>query len=323
MTPTIAVSIVNYRTAALTIACLASALIALEGTEGEVIVVDNASGDGSAAHIEAWIAGQRPPVPVRLLRSPRNTGFAGGHNQGMAAAPGAAFYLLLNSDAELRPGFFAAMHAAATARPESGLFAPRLEWEDGTPQTSCFRFHGPISEFIRGAGSGPVTRALRRWEVGLGHDPDPAEIDWASFACILIRRAVVDSIGALDEGYFLYYEDAEYCLRARRAGWAIARVPEARAVHHRGGSAPVKALARARKRLPAYYWYSRARFLTQAHGHAGLLAANAAWLAGRALAQTRRLLGKAVPPATEAEARDIWIGTRAPLAPYSPPETAP
>ena len=79
--------------------------------------------------------------------------------------------------------------------------------------------------------------------------PDPAEIGWASFACILLRGEMVSAIGPMDEGYFLYFEDAEYCLRARRAGWRVAYVPEARVVHFRGGSGPVKALARARTEL--------------------------------------------------------------------------
>ena len=155
--------------------------------------------------------------------------------------------------------------------------------------------------------------------VAIGADPEPAEIEWASFACIVVRREVVEAIGPMDEGYFLYFEDAEYCLRARRAGWRIAWVPDAVAVHFRGGSGPVKALAAARKRMPAYYYASRTRFLYQAHGRLGLWAANAAWFAGRGIAQLRRLVGRAVPRANAAEARDIWINARTPLGPRRAP----
>ncbi|GHD98579.1 glycosyl transferase [Defluviimonas sp. 20V17] len=303
---TLTVSIINYRTGDMTLACVGSVLADLGDIPARVVVVDNLSNDGSAEQIEAWIAQQGPEVPVTLVRSPTNSGFSGGHNQGMAAAP-ADFYLILNSDALIRPGFFAALLDAAKAHPRAGLLAPRLEDDDGTRQVSCFRFPSPASELIRGASTGVVTRVLGRFAVPLAMPPAPDQIEWASFACILLRKEMVAAIGPMDEGYFLYFEDTEYCLRARRAGWRIAYIPQARAVHFRGGSAPVKTLARERKRLPGYYYASRARFLRQAHGRAGLWAANLMWHLGRALAQVRRVAGKAVPAPNAREARDIWI----------------
>jgi GT2 family glycosyltransferase len=321
MTHRIAVSIINYRTGELTLACLKSVLDDLEGIDGHIVVVDNASGDGSAERIAAWIEAN-PAAPVELVRSPTNSGFSGGHNQGIAAVR-ADLYLLLNSDAVIRPGFVHTILATSEAHPEAGLLAPRIAWEDGTPQVSAFRFASPPSEFIRGANTGWITRALKRWEVAIGPDPDSADIDWASFACIALRGEMIEAIGPMDEGYFLYIEDAEYCLRARRAGWRIAWVPEAVAVHFRGGSGPVKTLARERKRLPAYYYASRSRFLYQAHGRAGLLLANAAWITGRGLTQARRLFGKDIYPSAEAERRDIWINAWDPLGPRRAPGESP
>lgn len=312
--PSLAVSIINYRTADLTIAAVASVLDDLGPRPAEIVIVDNASGDGSAEAIEAWIA-ERGDARLRLVRSATNSGFSGGHNQGMAAAPGADFYLILNSDAVLRPGFFDAILAAAAAHPKAGLIAPRLEDEDTTVQVSCFRFASPASELLRGAASGPVTKLLAHRVVALEMPPDPAQIDWASFACILLRGETLRAIGPMDEGYFLYFEDAEYALRVRRAGWGVVYAPEARAVHYRGGSGPVKAMQKARKRLPAYFWRSRTRFLRQAHGPMGPLLGTLAWGLGRSIAQTRRLVGKPVPPAHEGEWRDIWTNLTTPLAP--------
>lgn len=308
----LAVSIINYRTGDLTLQCVASVLadFAESGVAGHVVVVDNASGDGSDQQIADWIA-DRPQAPVTLVRSATNSGFSGGHNQGIAACK-APFYLVLNSDAVLRTGFCAAILSAARAQTETGLFAPRIEYDDGEQQISCFRVPSPASELIRGAATGPVTHALMRWNVPLTMPPG-APIGWASFACILLRAQMIDQVGPMDEGYFLYFEDTDYCLRARRAGWRIAYVPQARAVHFRGGSAPVKALARARKRLPRYYYASRSRLLYRAHGWAGLLAANLLWHLGRGVAATRRLLGKPVPAPVEAEARDIWTNFLRPL----------
>lgn len=310
----LAISIINYRTGEMTIAAVASVLEALGARDARLVVVDNASGDGSAEAIAEWIE-TRGDGRVSLVRSATNSGFSGGHNQGMAAAPGADFYLVLNSDALLRPGFFEPLLAAAEANPRAGLVASQLEWEDGTAQQSCFRFAGPLSEIDRGAATGPVTKMLNGRVVALDLPPDPAEIEWASFACILLRGEMVRKLGPMDEGYFLYFEDAEYALRARRAGWTVIYEPAARAVHFRGGSGPVKKMQAAKKRMPAYYWRSRTRFMRQAHGPLGPALANMAWIFGRGIAQTRRLLFKPVPPAHEAEWRDIWIGFAAPLKP--------
>lgn len=282
------------------------------------MIVDNASGDGSADQIEAWITA-RGDDRVKLVRSATNSGFSGGHNQGMAAAPEADAYLILNSDALLRPGFFEAMEAALAANPKAGLIASRLEWDDGTPQQSCFRFASPWSELIAGAGSGPVTRLLKSHVVALDLPPDPDQIEWASFASIVVRADVVRQIGPMDEGYFLYFEDAEYALRARRAGWGVVYAPEARTVHFRGGSGPVKKMQAAKKRMPEYFWRSRTRFMRQAHGPMGPVLANLAWLLGRTIAQTRRLMGQSVPSVNEKAARDIWIGVRDPLRPTKAP----
>lgn len=314
----ILISIINYKTADLTIAAVQSVLADLGDTAGEVVVVDNASGDGSDAVIEAWIADHAQDRPVRLIRSPENTGFSGGHNIGIRAGR-AELYLILNSDAVLRPGFIAAMIAAAQARPEIGLFAPQIEYDDGAVQVSTFRFASPTSELIRAAHSGPLTKLFKHREVALPPEGDEQEIEWASFACILLRGAMVDQVGPMDEGYFLYFEDAEYCLRARRAGWRIGRVRAARAVHFRGGSGPVKALAKARKRLPGYFYASRARFLAQGHGRFAPVWANLLWYLGRGIAQLRRPLGKPVSPAAEAEARDIWINAFDPYGPRLAP----
>lgn len=316
----IVISIINYRTETLTLQCVKSALDSLSGYEGHVVVVDNASEDGSADAIAAWIDEQPSEIPVTLVRSATNTGFSGGHNQGIQACA-ADYYLLLNSDAILRPDFCSTILKAAEGEDESGLFAPRIEHADGEVHASCFRFPSPASELIRSACTGFVTNALKRYEVSLGPTPDKAAIEWASFACIMLRGQMVREIGPMDEGYFLYFEDAEYCLRARRAGWSIAYVPEAAAVHFRGGSGPVKALIHAKKRLPAYYYSSRSRFLYQAHGWPGLWGANLAWYLGRVIAQLRRLAGRQPYPMAENQQWDIWTNAMRPLGRSHGPES--
>lgn len=310
--PELTVTIINYRTPDMTIRCACSVLNDMVEISGQVVIVDNCSGDDSVDRIATWIRSLPPGTPVKLLHSRANSGFSAGHNQGIAAYP-AQFHLILNSDALLRPGCLGALLRAARMDSGAGLVTPRLEGQDSRPQVSHFRFFTPLSELIRGAATGPITRLLHRHDVPIADATAADQIFWASFACILLRREMIEDLGPLDEGYFLYFEDSAYCWHARRAGWRIAHAADARVVHLRGGSAPVKQLAAAGRRLPRYYYASRTRFLYQAHGWPGLLAANLCWHLGRSIAATRGLLGKPVPSALEREARDIWTNFLDPL----------
>ncbi len=315
----ISVSIINYRTGDLTLACVQSVLDDLDGINGDIVVVDNASGDGSDQQIADWIA-QHPDAPVRLVKSDSNTGFSGGHNLGIINSDG-RFVLVLNSDAVLEKGFLRAILDRAAQDPKAGFVAPRLASDDGSSQVSHFRFASPLSELARAAATGPITKLLAAYVVALPPGTPDNQIDWASFACILLNRDMIDQIGLMDDGYFLYFEDAEYCLRAKRAGWRLVTTDKATAIHYRGGSGPVKSLEAQRKRLPTYFYYSRSRFLRQAHGQFGLITANLLWHTGRGIAQFRRLLGKSSHAGVKNEARDIWIGVSDPLKPYRPEHT--
>lgn len=308
----IVVSIINYRTADLTRQCVRSVLDDLGGIDGHVVIVDNLSGDGSAEALQSWVSKLGPEAPVSLVQSDTNSGFSGGHNQGMGARE-AEYYLVLNSDAVVQAGFFGAILAAAEASPDAGQIAPRIDYDDGEQQISCFRFPTPISEMLRAAQSGPLSRLFVRWQVPLSMPPAPDQIGWASFACILLRGDMVKALGPMDEGYFLYFEDVEYSWRARKAGWGIRYADGARAVHFRGGSGPVKSLAKARKRLPPYYYASRTRLFRQLYGPLGPFAANTMWLIGRGVAHLRRLAGKPVPQTNQREASDIWTNALDPL----------
>lgn len=308
------VSIINYKTADLTMAALQSVRDDISGRDMSVVVIDNASNDGSAEKIEAWLAEAGDPR-FKLVRSDVNGGFSAGHNLGFATDPEADYYLVLNSDALIRPGFFDAILEAAEANPAYGLFMPQLEFEDGTPQVSCFRFHSIVSEFLRGIATGPVTRMLKGYVVA---DPEPLaphDIGWASFACVLLSGKMVRDIGPMDDGYFLYFEDTEYSLRASRAGWKVLFVPGAHVVHLCGGSGPVTELTDQKKRLPAYFWRSRTRYFRQAYGPFGPLLSNLAWMLGRVLAQARWLAGKAPFAPIEREWTDMWQGFLNPLRP--------
>ncbi len=314
MEPTrrLAAVIVNYRTPELACGAARSLVGEIDPAQDAAIVVDNASGDGSSERIEEELAKGGCRGLVRVVRARANGGFAAGSNLGIRSVD-ARFYLLLNSDAQLRPGALDALFAAAAARPEVGLLGPRLEGADGALQTSCFRYHSPASEMIHAAATSWVTRALARWDVPLPPGPGLAEPEWISFACVLIRREVIETAGLLDEGYFLYLEDVDYCRRARALGWRIAYVPEARALHLHGGSSGLPTALASRARAPAYLYDSRARYFTKYYGRGGLWLANGLWTLARLVSLARELLGSKAPHVCEGEWADIWRGSPGPL----------
>jgi len=308
------VVILNYRTPALTVDCLAS-LAPEIAPDRAVVVVDNASGDGSVEQIEAAIAENRWQDWACVVASPVNGGFSAGNNVGIQSAE-AEFYLLLNSDTLVRPGALSTLLAAAEAQPEAGIVSPRLEWPDGEPQISCFRDRSPLTELIEAAATGPITKALGRFDVPIPVADEPFAPQWTSFACVLVRRAVVEQVGLMDEGYFMYFDDIDYCRRTRAAGWTIWHCPQARVVHLRGGSGTVKQELKTRKRPRPYLYASRSRYFAKFYGgRAGLVLANLAWLGGRAVSRTREVFGRKTH-ISEGAMRDIWSFWRDPMVPY-------
>ncbi|MEB2345457.1 MAG: glycosyltransferase family 2 protein [Deltaproteobacteria bacterium] len=309
----LAVVIVNYRTPELTLGALASLAGELDRDRDRALVVDNASGDGSAEVIEAAIHAKGWREWARVIRSPDNGGFSAGNNVGLAAES-AEFYLLLNSDAYVRPGAIAELLRAAGGRARAGIVSPRLEWPDGTAQISCFRFRSPASELIEAAGTSVVTRLLSRWDVPLPVSDAPLSPAWTSFACVLLHREVLETLGPMDDGYFMYFDDVDYCRRAWRSGFEVLHWPAARVVHLRGGTSPLKAAIAARRPPPPYYYHSRARYFAKFYGRYGLWFANLAWWAGRTVSLLRETFGAKQAHTCEGAGRDIWRHSLDPFA---------
>ena len=164
----------------------------------------------------------------------------------------------------------------------------------------------PASEFIDAAQTGPITAILRRFNVPLPVSDTMVNPDWTSFACALIRNEVIKEVGLLDEGFFLYFDDVEYCRRARYAGWDILHNPKARVVHLRGQSSPVKQRTLERKRLPRYYYASRTHYFFLAYGRLGLTLANLLWSLGRLVSKTREIIERRGPGVPDKQWLDIW-----------------
>ncbi len=312
--------IVNYRTPHFLIDCLPGLLHELSDLDAQVVIVDNDSQDGSADTLREWVRAHQAGNRVSVLDSGFNGGFSFGNNFGIRAMP-AQYYLLLNSDTLIRPGAIHTLLDAAYQHPEAGILSPRLEWPDGTGQESCFRYPSPWSEFSDAAKTGVLDRLLARHTVAMPVQDSIARPEWTSFACVLIRSTVFNEIGLLDEGYFMYFEDVEFCLRTRHAGWDIVHDPAAHVVHLRGGSSPLKEQTRLRRRLPRYFYQSRTRFYRQSAGILGPTVANLMWWLGRLVSGPRQLLGRDDKRPPERQGHDIWTNWLHPLKPWAPPRT--
>lgn len=311
----LAVVVLNYRTPSFVMGCLQSLVGEIDAIQDSVVVVDNASGDGSADRIDRFICESGMSLWANVLRAPKNDGFSAGNNFGVQNIE-ADFYLLLNSDTIVLPGAISTLLEYADSHPTAALVCPRLEWPDGTAQRSCFRFHRPTDEFFFAAGTGILEPILGYSNPSLPVSDCPMKTEWASFAAILIRREVFERIGMMDDGYFMYYEDIAYCRRARDAGFETWYCPEAHVVHLRGGSSPVKSLSKERKRLPAYWYASRNRYYVDFYGRFGLWLANTLWYLGRSVSWIREVVGNKRPHTSERQWLDIWTNAWNPLRPF-------
>ncbi len=314
------VVIINYKTPKLVLDCLESLLPELTDIDAKVVVIDNASNDGSIKVIQNWVDKKFASDQIELIESEDNTGFSGGNNRGISYI-NAEYYLLLNSDTLVRKDAISLLLNAAEKNKTIGLVGPRLEWPDGTTQESCFRFHTPISELILSANTGPITKLLQNFKVPYEVSDKASFYDWISFACVLVKSEVFKEIGLMDDGYFMYFEDVAFAYHAKQAGWKVLNVPNAHIVHLRGGSSPVKSQAKLRKRLPRYYYESRTRYFYQVYGQLGLLMANIFWTLGYGVSTLRSLLSSSFKPNISAyQWLDIWTNFFNPLNAYIHPD---
>lgn len=302
----LSVVIINFRTPVMVLNCLETLEHEVDPEHDSVVVVDNASGDGSVEQIRRGVADRGWTGWVTVTEAGRNGGFSAGNNAGVRVVA-ARHYLLLNSDTLVRPGAIGELLRAAEMLPGAGLIGPRLEYPDGRAQGSAFRHVTPLSQLEKAAQLGSVTRAVGRHVVGMRASDTEHEADWVSFACVLVRREVFERVGAMDEGMFMYFEDIEFAARARRAGFEVWYWPRARVVHLRGGSSEVKERARTMKRLPGYYYAARARYFHREFGLMGLVAANLLWTLGMVLNRCCWLVTRRPVHLPKGAWRDIWM----------------
>ena len=261
MMPRLSIIIVNYNGREHLENCLDSLAAHPATTPHEIIVVDNASRDGSVQALQHRAG-------IRVVALDENVGFSRGNNAGIRASRG-ELLLLLNNDTLVPSGALDALIARLDAHPKVGVAGPRLVDGDHRPELSFGPMISPLGELrqktimaLHARDVGPVARwveaATRREHF----------VDWVSGACLLVRRAIADRVGLLDERFFLYTEDVDFCASVRAAGWKILFTPAAEVVHLRGRArlAAPTAINRAYRRShlafyekhhPRYAWLLR------------------------------------------------------------------
>lgn len=265
----LSVVIVNWNTLAMLRDCLASVRASVRAGVGElaaeVIVVDNASEDGSAAMVEAEFP------EVRLIRNAENRGFAAANNQGFAVARG-RHVLLLNSDTIVHGDVLARSVAWLDAHPHAGAMGCRVLNSDGSVQLTCSMYPTVLNQLLQASGLWKLRRPRffgRFLMTDWARDSERV-VDTISGCYLLVRRRVIDAVGPLDEAFFFFGEETDWCRRMRDAGWQLVFAPVGEITHH--GSASVRKLS-----------HRRDVMLTEAkvrlhRKHGGFVPAAAVWL---------------------------------------------
>ncbi len=226
---TLTIIIVNWNTCALLRAALTSLDAATQALNCEVVVVDNASTDGSVAMIE------RAFPHVRLLQNEHNVGFARANNQALARSR-SEYILLLNSDTVVQPNALQQLLAFARLHPEAGGMGPRLLNSDGSLQISCYPLLTASREFWRLIFLDELLARRATYDMARWSTTRPREVEVIQGACLLLHRTALDQVGFLDERYFMYSEEMDLCYRLRQADWKLYWVPQAQVIHYGGAS---------------------------------------------------------------------------------------
>lgn len=222
---------VNYRSWPYTLRCIDS-LYRTGYEDFEVVVVDNDQG-----------AVPEIPPPVRLIRNPENVGFARACNQGILTSNG-EYVVFINPDTLVEEDFFESLRRFFDENLRAGVAGPRIVDAEGNLQLSARKelsfvsgFLGRTSLLTRLFPKNPLVRRLFPTAERLA---GPTAVDWVSGACMVIRRRILEEIGSMDERFFMYFEDADLCRRAREAGWLVYYLPQVEVLHHTGASSRSK-----------------------------------------------------------------------------------
>lgn len=297
---TVLIVIVNYRTPALVVDCLRSLIPVVAQRPGtRVQIIDNCSNDGSVEQISAAIefSGWQSWAAVRA--SPRNAGFAAGNNLALRPAlqqrDAPDYFWLLNPDTTVAPDALEQLLLFLQHHPRAGIAGSRI-FEPGSPGPIAFRFPSLLSELDHGLGLRLFSLLVRRWAIVQTLGDKAERVDWVAGASMLVRREVLLAVGPMDEQYFLYFEETDFCLQALRAGWTCWYVPTSRITHFAGASTGIGSSRAPTASRPKYWFDSRRHYFVKNHSRLYAAAVDLVWLAAHATRRLRKRLRLARQP---------------------------
>lgn len=252
---TLDVIIVSYRSGPLIADCVRSALT-FAGDDATVILIDNSPGDGAAEAVAASAG------PHTLIENERNEGYAAAVNQGLEAGS-SELVLLLNPDVGALRGDFDAVASTFRERPELAALTPRLVGQDGLSQRTCHREPRPfdlLADTLDLATRFPRWQRPNEFRLLDVEVSEPRLVDAATGACLFLRRAAVEDVGPFDESFFVYWEETDWLIRAKRRGWATLYLPDVEAVHLARRSTSVSDETLSLLLLESQHTYSRKHF---------------------------------------------------------------
>lgn len=307
----VGVVVVNYNASSFVVNLFESLPQNFSEICSELLVIDNCSDDASVDKISAWISANKMDDVLKLIISEVNGGYAHGNNQGIKKLKMAGempeFILLLNPDTVVTENTFDALIAFMKANPSVGIAGSKLISDDGDVQCSSFRFPSILSELATSLKLGVIDSLLSKWIIAPKHIPRVAEkVDWVAGASMIIRREVFDDIGLMDEDYFLYFEETDFCLQASRKGWECWYVPQSIATHFVGQSTGVVSGDKLKRRRPKYWFESRQRYFLKNHGLLYTMLADITWGVGFAIWRVRRILQRKPDTEPVYMLRDFW-----------------
>ena len=292
------VVVLNYRTPELVVDCLRSLDHEVQRIRDiRVVVTDNNSGDGSVEIIGSAIEANQWDW-CTLMPLERNGGYSAGNNAGIRpyldAEDAPDYVMLLNPDAYVHQGAISTLLKFMESRQDVGIAGTRVENADGQRAHAAFRFPSVASELIEGFKLGLLTKLLRNQQLLYDLGDETMQVDWVTGAAMMIRREVLLDVGLLDEGYFLYFDEVDFCFRARRAGWTTYCVPASVVTHHQAQATGITDERKDKRRYPDYWFDSRRRFFVKNRGKVQAILADIAFLFGYTTFLVRSVLqGKA------------------------------
>lgn len=294
------VVVLCYRVPDLTIDCLRSLSREVERVSGtKVGVCENGTGGDAPQRLARAIEENGWKSWCELTVVYPNRGFTGGNNLVIRpiveSADPPEYVLLLNADTIVLEHALETLVQFMDACPNAGIAGSQLLSPEGTVQGSPFRFPTVLTELDRGLRLGAISKLIAPW---IAPPKTACSVDWVAGASMILRKAMLDEIGFLDEGLYTYFDDIDICLRASRAGWTTWFVPESKIIHLEGASTGVSEAANqcVRKRRPAYWFEARRRFFLKNYGKLYTALVDAAFLGGFACWQLRRRVQRKPDP---------------------------